>query len=174
VYTESSGWLKEGESKIITIGDCIGSASLKQVMIGKTKDGRIIAIKVIRPNIAKNLGNNKEDEESNSDIAVLNRVLRVVEKKGFGVQSFLVPEVCNSVYEELSLHHEVDNQMAMKASLTKRNASLRVSIGASSLEIPLSISAPLSVSDVLYPTPENKEDIGLMVPELNKVGVEGK
>ena len=173
-YLEAGGWVNSEDAKMETIGDCIGSASIKQVMEGRTKDGQIVAIKAKRPSIDKNF-EDKEDEEdeedkkdkkvSNSDMAVLNRVLREVEKKGYNVPSFLIPEVRNGVFEELSFVHEADNQIAMKASLAKRKASLRVPIGDSSVEIPLSISAPLFVSDVLYPAPESKDDIGLMVEQ---------
>lgn len=164
-YLEAGGWVNSEDSKMETIGDCIGSASIKQVMEGKTRDGQIVAIKAKRPSIDKNFEDSEREEISNSDMAVLKRVLMEVEKKGFNVPSFLIPEVRNGVFEELSFTHEADNQMAMKASLAKRNASLRVPIGSSSVEIPLSISAPLSVSDILYPAPESKDDIGLMVEQ---------
>ena len=155
-YLEAGGWVNGEDSKMETIGDCIGSASIKQVMEGRTKDGQTVAIKAKRPSIDKNFS---------EDMDVLKAVLAKVEEKGFDVPSYLINEVRDIVLEELSFIHEADNQMAMKASLGKRQASLRIPIAGRSVEVPLSISAPLSVSEVLYPAAETKEDIGLMVEQ---------
>lgn len=156
-YLEAAGWVNGDDPKITTIADCIGSASIKQVMEGKTKTGESVAIKVKRPSIDKNFA---------KDMELLQAVLGKVKEKGFDVPGYLINEVRDIVLEELSFTHEADNQLAMKKCLQERKASIPIEVGGVVQEISLSVSAPLSVLEVLYPIDENKEDIGLMVEEF--------
>lgn len=156
-YLEAAGWVNGEDPKIVAVADCIGSASIKQVMEGKTKNGDSVAVKVKRPSIDKNFS---------EDMELLQAVLSKVKEKGFNVPSYLINEVRDIVLEELSFIHESDNQLAMKRSLQERKATIPIEVGGITQEISLSVSAPLSVSEVLYPTDENTEDIGLMVEEF--------
>lgn len=156
-YLEAAGWVSGEDPKITSIADCIGSASIKQVMEGKTKAGETVAIKVKRPSIDKNFA---------EDMELLKAVLVKVKEKGFDVPGYLIDEVRDIVLEELSFTHESDNQLAMKRSLQARKAAIPIEVGGVVQEISLSVSAPLSVSEVLYPTDAQTEDIGLMVEEF--------
>lgn len=156
-YLESAGWVDGDNPKILSVEECIGSASIKQVMKGKTKDGESVAIKVMRPNILKLYDKQRK---------LLKGVLGKLKEKGFPVPGYLDDEVHNSITEELSFNHEADNQRAMRKSLMNRNAAIPIEVGGVVQEISLSVSAPLSVSEVRYPTDENAEDIGLMVEEF--------
>jgi hypothetical protein len=158
-YLESAGWVQGDESKVVMIGEALGSASIKQVQDGQLDDDREVAIKAKRPSVDKNY---------QTDMRVVELVFRALEQKGFSMPSYLIPEVNRSITEELSFVHEVENQVAMSASLIARKARLELNFSGTHEVVPLAVSAPVAVSEVLYPGPEQTADIGLIVEEKVK------
>lgn len=158
-YLESAGWVRGDESKVSMIGDALGSASIKQVQDGRLEDDTEVAIKAKRPSIDKNY---------QTDLKVMERVFHTLETKGFAVPSYLLSEVDRVIKEELEFNREVANQQALGASLKERGAILELTIQGEKQAVPLAVSAPLSVSEVLYPDTPDAADIGLIVEEKVK------
>lgn len=158
-YLESAGWVRGDESKVSMIGDALGSASIKQVQDGRLGDDTEVAIKAKRPSIDKNY---------QTDLKVMERVFHTLETKGFAVPSYLLSEVDRVIKEELEFNREVANQQALGASLKERSATLELTIQGEKQAVPLAVSAPLNVSEVLYPDTPDAADIGLIVEEKVK------
>ncbi|MEK7644526.1 MAG: AarF/UbiB family protein, partial [Patescibacteria group bacterium] len=159
-YLESAGWVRGDESKVKVIGEALGSASIKQVQDGRLEENdKEVAIKAKRPSIDKNY---------KDDLLVAKHVFAVLEREGYPAPAFLLTEVERVISEELSFVHEAENQIAMGKSLRERSARIDLDFGDTRESAPLSVSAPLNVSEVFYPGPEQKEDIGLMVEEKVK------
>lgn len=155
-YLESAGWVKEGDEKIKQIGELLGSASIKEVLLGRLKNDTEVAIKAKRPTIDKNF---------EQDLEVLKNIFDVLRRLKFEVPAYLLTEIERVVRDELSFTHETDNQIAMGKSLEARRATIGVLFGKEYQKLPLTVSAPLTVSEVYYPQAGSEEDIGLMIEQ---------
>ena len=147
---ESAGLVHGDESRISSIGDVVGSASIKQVLECEM-EGKRVAGKFRRPSIPKNF---KED------LAVMRRVFAKLEQEGFELPTYLVDEVERLAVDELNFSHEVDHQHAFDASLKKRDAHIGLQTGDEHREL------PLTVAEVYVPPNSTEEDIGLIVEEF--------
>ncbi|MBI4407860.1 MAG: hypothetical protein HY565_05185 [Candidatus Kerfeldbacteria bacterium] len=106
-----------GQPQLTEIGECIGSASIKQAHDAVTTTGETVACKVERPNVARNL------EE---DLLVLDSVVKVLQHNDYQVPDWLVPEVSQLVRDELDFAQEVVSAGELRHSLQARSASITV------------------------------------------------
>ncbi|MDO8617530.1 MAG: AarF/UbiB family protein [Candidatus Uhrbacteria bacterium] len=155
-YLEEAGLLgAEGESPfhIAAVGECVGSASIKQVHRAQTVEGQHVVAKFERPTIEKNF------EE---DARVLEKVLEALRNQGTNVPEFLLPEIVDACRSEFDFGQEAFAQREMDAKLYARHA-----------EIVLEGTVPakrvrLDVPDLLYVLRKGEgkvENLQLMVDE---------
>jgi predicted unusual protein kinase regulating ubiquinone biosynthesis (AarF/ABC1/UbiB family) len=107
--------VRAGQPQLLEIGECIGSASIKQAHDALTTEGETVACKVERPSVARNL-----DE----DLVVLESVAQLLQHQDYHVPEWLVPEVSQLVLDELNFAQEVTSATALREQLTRRSASI--------------------------------------------------
>lgn len=156
-YYEAAGWVASEDSKIENIGEIMGSASIKQVRKNLLRDGQEVASKEQHPSIAKNFA---------EQIDVLRAIIKTIQAEGYKVPAYLLGEAETLIKDELSFTRERSNQLALGRALSDRNAQIPLTIGIEQTQIPLTVSAPLVVGEVMFPDESTTEDIGLMIEEL--------
>ncbi len=118
-YVRAAGWYdaEEGRPVIAEVGALLGSASIKQVHLARTVDGKDLALKVQRPNITRNF---------REDMRVLSAVVTRLRDFEYDVPEWLVQEVEKAVEREMDFGFEASASKKMSESLRERGASLRV------------------------------------------------
>ena len=157
-YLESAGINREEGNSVEEIGEIVGSASIKEVVRGRTASGQEVAIKAKRPSI---------DKYYTDDVEVLKTVVSVLNKAGYAIPEGLIIEIERSIREELSFVVEAENQRAMQESLRQRGAKMDLRFKNGEVEtIALDVNATLDTPTVDYPDAGEVVDTGLMVEEF--------
>jgi predicted unusual protein kinase regulating ubiquinone biosynthesis (AarF/ABC1/UbiB family) len=119
-YLKTAGLLGEaGETKapfqISEVGECLGSASIKQAHLAWTKERKAVVVKVPRPTIDKNY---------TEDVQVLEIVMSALRKQGVNVPEFLLKEIVDACTSEFDFSQEGVAQRDIDKNLYNRKASV--------------------------------------------------
>lgn len=101
--------------QIAQVGECLGSASIKQAHWAKTTEGADVVPKVPRPTIDKN------HEE---DTYVLGQVFEDLRNEGINFPQHLLHEIIDACASEFDFGQEGETQQAMDANLYARRAKV--------------------------------------------------
>lgn len=108
---------RAGAVQFKSIGECVGSASIKQVHKAETTQDATVAFKVERPNTARNFA---------EDMIVLNNVVSALQTEGYSVPDWLAPEVEQAVLDELDFGKEAAAARDLGARVEQRGAAVQV------------------------------------------------
>ncbi|MFA6475331.1 MAG: AarF/UbiB family protein [Patescibacteria group bacterium] len=117
--------------QLTEIGECRGSASIKQVHKATTAKGEPVAFKVERPNTARNF---------TEDMTVLDGVVIALQHEGYNIPDWFVPEIRQLVTDELDFGKEASAARDLGQQIRKRGATIQVG----------KLALPVSVPQVLY------------------------
>lgn len=101
--------------RISQVGECLGSASIKQAHLAWTTEGKPIVVKVPRPTIDKNYA---------EDIVVLEQVLSKLRGQGVNVPEFLLREITDACTSEFDFGQEGISQQETDSHLYGRKAQI--------------------------------------------------
>jgi predicted unusual protein kinase regulating ubiquinone biosynthesis (AarF/ABC1/UbiB family) len=120
-YLKTAGLLGEaGEEtkapfQISEVGECLGSASIKQAHLAWTKERKAVVVKVPRPTIDKNYA---------EDVKVLEIVMGKLREQGVKVPEFLLKEIVDACTSEFDFSQEGVAQRDVDKNLYNRKASI--------------------------------------------------
>ncbi|MFA5076141.1 MAG: AarF/UbiB family protein [Patescibacteria group bacterium] len=158
-YLRAAGLL-EGEAgsapfQIAAVGECLGSASIKQAHLAWTTEKKAVVVKVPRPTIDKNY------EE---DIRVLEKVFAALRQQGKDIPEYLIGEIVNACKSEFDFAQEGGAQKDLDQNLYKRKAMVALDREGSPSE-----AVRLDVPDLVYLLRKGEsriENLQLMVDEF--------
>ncbi len=113
--------------RIAEVGECLGSASIKQAHLAITTGGEEVVVKLPRPTIDKNY---------QEDLAVLRRVMETLRSQGIDVPEHLLTEVADACETEFDFGMEATAQNDVEAALHRRTASVETPGGRITLNAP--------------------------------------
>jgi len=105
--------------RISQVGECLGSASIKQAHLAWTTEGKPVVVKVPRPTIDKNYS---------EDIAVLEQVLAKLRTQGVNVPEFLLHEIVDACTSEFDFGQEGISQQETDGHLYNRKAQVTAQV----------------------------------------------